>query len=110
MGHVSNVPGLTRFNPPRCQTSLSWHVGNVPHFYNGLLAATAGANEDKRGRTAGADYRVVGMHARGHHTLAVDEEVVHGIIQGGPGKEADAEILEEDVLSATTMIETLVVG
>ena len=33
VGHVSNVPGLTRFNPPRCQISPSWHVGNVPHHF-----------------------------------------------------------------------------
>ena len=40
VGHVSNVPGLTRFNLPACQISLSWHVGNVPHdFFSSLRRA-----------------------------------------------------------------------
>jgi len=33
VGHVSNVPELTRFNLPTCQVPPSWHVGNVPHVY-----------------------------------------------------------------------------
>ena len=42
VGHVSNVPSLSRFNLPTCQISPSWHVGNVPHdFFSSLPVPVA---------------------------------------------------------------------
>ncbi len=79
-------------------------------FVTGLLADAASADEDKRRRRTGADYRVVGVHTGSHQALAVDEEVVHGIIPGGPGQKTDAEVLEQDILSTTAVIGGLVVG